>query len=300
MNGVHHLHPRISPRESSYSVEMRFADISLLTGLACGWPVMAGAQLQLAPDAEPQAVFAGDARNVTTVWHNAGDQTVSIDFRVRIFQTSSETAVLIADRPGRHLEVPAGETVLDSATLNFPAVKAESKFIVQWLENTNRVLGTTKVWVYPTNLLAALKPLAGDVALGVFDPANQLKPLLIQLKIDSVNLEDSNLEDFSGRLAIVGPFQSRSQARDGLAEQVRALAKRNVAVVWMQPPPKRCDRLSPSFYSIVEGTNAVIVAHNDLLPNLLDNPRSQLKLIYLCKLALRPEPHCLTDITSLP
>ena len=162
---------------------------NLITGLplpllivSC-WPVTTMAQLRLVPDVQPQRMFAGDARRVTIVWHNAGDTTVEAELRARMLQTSSATAVQLSEQPWKKLPVLCGQTVIESAQLDFPMVKAETKFLIQWLENSNSVLGQTEVFVYPTNLLAELKPLAGDQALGVFDPQNQLKPLLKNLNV---------------------------------------------------------------------------------------------------------------------
>ncbi len=157
-----------------------------------------------------------------------------------------------------------------------------------------------EVWVYPTNLLAELKPLAGDQALGVFDPQNQLKPLLKNLKLEFTDLENLDLENFSGRLAIIGPFQSQAQMRDGLAKQIQALAKKGAAIVWLQPPPEKRSRLQPSFYSVSMNTNAVVVVQPELVADLPDNPQSQLNLVYFCKLALHPQPPALPDLAAQP
>jgi len=267
--------------------------------LAGAAPIVAYGQLELITNREAQCVFAGDARNVSVTFHNPGGKDFAGEIRTRIFQTSSATAVVHSENPWRLIQVPAGETVLASAPLDFPAVKAKTKFIVEWLADTN-ILGVTLVLVYPTNLLAELKPLAGDEALGVFDPQNQLKPLLKSLKIDLVNLEDSNLENFSGKLAVIGPFPSKAQMRDGLANQIKTLAKTGVAIVWIQPPRVLDEKLRPSFYSVSEVTNAVVVVQPDLVSDLADNPQSQLNLIYFCKLALNPQTPALPNLSSQP
>ena len=267
--------------------------------LACLWPVAGFAQVQLVADKEPQRVFAGEARQIAVVWHNDGDKVFAGEIRARILQTSSATAVQVGEVLWETLRVLPQQTVLESAQLDFPAVKAETRFLVQWLENTN-IIGKTEVWVYPTNLLVELKPMAGDEPLGIFDPQNQLKPLLKDLKIDFVNLENSGLENFSGKLAIIGPFQSKTKMREGLASQVRAIAKKGVAIVWIQPPPEKREKLAPSFYSVPEGTNAVVVVQPELVANLVDSPQAQLNLIYFCKLALQPLPPALPDLSPQP
>jgi hypothetical protein len=288
---------------------MKFLNTVLLLGIA-GWPVAALAELQLLPGGESPGVFAGEARKISTVWHNDGDKVWEGEISARIFQTSSATAVRLGEMWWKKLNVLPGQTVLESAQFEFPAVKAETKFLVQWLENTNRVIGKTEVLVYPTNLLTELKPLAGDEPLGVFDPQNQLKPLLKNLKIDFVNLETSDLENFSGKLAIIGPFQTKTQMREGLAGQIQTLAKKGTAIVWLQPPPEPSPRpspirwerekLQPSFYSVPEKQSSVVIIQPDLVADLADNPQSQLNLIYFCKLALHPQPPALPDLLPQP
>jgi hypothetical protein len=265
------------------------------------------AQLELLPDKEPQCVFAGEARKIAIVWRNDGDRPVDIELRTRLYQTSSATAVQLGEAPWKTTHVLPRQTIIESATVSFPAVKGETRFLVQWLEGTNTVLGKTEVLVYPTNLLAELKPLAGEVEPpGVFDPQNQLKPLLKILKIKFADLEDAGLERFQGRLAIIGPFQSKARMREGLANDIDKLAKKGVAIVWIQPPPeiqtplKRRERLKPSFYTVQEGRGAVVVAQAGLVSNLSESPQAQLNLIQFARLALHPEPLRLPYLTQEP
>ena len=261
------------------------------------WPGVVLAQLQLLPGQEPPRVFAGDARKIAVVWHNAGDKTVEADIRTRIVQTSSATAVQLGEAPWKHLQVLPGQTVVESAQLDFPVMKSEARFFVLWIEDANHIIGRTEVLVYPTNLLAELKPLADDESLGVFDPQNQLKPLLKNLKLEFVDLENLDLENFSGRLAIIGPFSTRAQMRDGLANQIKTLAKKGVAIVWLQPPPEKRDKLQPSFYSVSMNPNAVVIVQPELVADFADNPQSQLNLLYFCRLALHPQPPALPEFS---
>jgi hypothetical protein len=278
---------------------------SLLPGLiyfalAGAMPVTAYGQLELFTNREAQCVFAGDARKISLVWHNAGDKTTAVEIRSRLYQTSFATTVFLNEAPWKELQVLPQQTVLESAQLDFPAVKAETKFLVQWIENSNPVLGKTEVLVYPTNLLGELKPLLGEDNLGVLDPNNELKPLLKRNGVAFLDLEEMPLEDFQGRLAIIGPFQSKAQMSDGLAAQIKMLAKKNAAVVWLRPPPEKRDKLSPSFYFVMENTNAVVVAQADLISNLPENPQSQMNLIYFCKLAMNPAPLSLPNLNPEP
>ncbi len=236
-------------------------------------------------------------RPVSATFHNPAATNSECELRSRIFQASSATAVLISENPGKRLQIPADETVLTSTTLNFPAVKAETKFLVQWLENTGRVIGTTRVLVYPTNLLESLQPLLCETNFGVLDPNNQLKPLLKQNGVEFLDLGETALEDFQGRLAIIGPYRSRDQVREGLTQAIRQMAKNGAVVVWMQPPaaPEAKDGIKPSFYVVPEGKGAVMVVQPGLVADLAGNPQSQLNLIWFCQWALNPQPEMLPE-----
>ena len=125
--------------------------------IACGWPVAALAQLQLLPDQEPQRVFAGGERTITLVWHNDGDNAAEAEIRARLVQTSSATEIRLGETPWKKLQVLPQQTVLESAQLDFPPVKAETKFLVQWLENSNSVIGKTEVLVYSDKLVGRIE-----------------------------------------------------------------------------------------------------------------------------------------------
>lgn len=279
---------------------MVFRGTSLLL-LACLWPGEGRAQWEWLPAAAPQRIFAGAGREIPAVWRNPGTQPLAADMRLRLYQTSSRLAAPLDEKVWKRVELPAGQTILETASINFPAVRAETSFLIQWLAETNRVVGSTEVLVYPTNLLAELRLLGQAVGpLGLLDPDNALTASLQGSEVPFGDLAHTVLEGFSGRLAIVGPYQFRWQMRSDLARSVRKLAQRGVAVVWFQPPPGPHDRLVPSFYVVPEGKSVVVVAQGDLVAGLADQPQSQLNLIQLCKLALNPAPLPLPDTGPQP
>jgi hypothetical protein len=278
---------------------MRIFNPWLLLVMAACWPGAVCAKLQLLPDREPQRVFAGEARNITVIWHNAGDKTAGADVRTRLYQASSATAAPLSEKAWKKIEILPGQTVLESAPIDFPAVNAETRFLIQWLEGTNQVVGKTEVLVYPTNLLSELKPLLGEENLGVLDPNDELKPLLKQNHVEFSDLSESALEDFRGKLAIVEPA-TKAQMRGDLAQAIQKIARKGVVMVWIQPPPGPKDQIKPSFYIVPEGKGLIMVVHADLVAKLPENPNSQLNLVYFCKLALNPIPFSLPDLKTQP
>jgi hypothetical protein len=280
---------------------MRSLDATwLLLGIAwCCWGE-ARAQLRVVPGLEPQQVFAGEARQISVVWQNCADKRAIVGLRAKVSQASSATVMPISETPWKQIEVLPGQTILESATFDFPPVKAETRFLVQWVEGTSNVVGVTEVLVYPVDLLKELKPLAGDEPLGVFDPQNQMKPLIKAVSIGFVDLENVNLENFGGRLAIFGPFSSKTQMREGFTGQIKTLAGKGAGVVWIQPPPDPRDEMKPSFYTVYEGKGAVVVAQAGLVSNLADNPQAQINLIHLARIALNSQSFSLPNLAREP
>ena len=167
---------------------------------------------EVVAEEEPLHLYRRRA-TINVRFRNPSASPVAADLRTRLYQASSATAAPLGEAPWKKLAVLPGQTVLESATATFPAVKAETRFLVQWLDGTNQVIGVTQVLGYPPDLLKELKPLAGDDPLGVLDPQNQLKPLLKAAAVEFQDLEDTGLENYHGKLAIIGPFQSRGQMR---------------------------------------------------------------------------------------
>lgn len=248
-------------------------------------------------------MFAGNQRQIEVTCRNAGKEPARAQVHTRLYQATSATAVSLGESPWKELTILPGQTVLESATLDFPTVKAETQFLVKWVEGTNKVIGTTEVLVYPTNLLSELKTIAGEEPLGVFDPNNQLKPLLKSAAVEFSDLEETGVEVYRGKLVIAGPFQNTKQVPETLAAQLKFLAEKGIAVVWLQPPPDKKSALTPSYYVVAEATvpqGIRVQALGGRAQALSENPQAQLNLIYLSRLALRPEPLRLPFSTPQP
>jgi hypothetical protein len=277
-----------------YRIKSRSKKLMNFSALICGFQmsfglVIARAELEIIPGPLPQAVFAGEAQ-IQVVLRNPGEKLIAIEAHARVFQTTSATAVKLSETSWKKIQVLPGQTINETVRLNFPAVKAEIPFLVQWLEGTNRIFGKTEVLVYPTNLLAELQTLSDEEPLGVFDPNNLLKPLLKICGVEFSDLQENGVADFRGKLAIIGPFQSKAQMPEGLANRIKSAAGKGVAIVWIQPPPTKRDTFSPLFYSVSEGSISIVVAQASLVSDLAENPRSQLNLLHLSRLVLHPEP----------
>jgi len=113
-----------------------------------------------------------------------------------------------------------------------------------------------------------------------------------------LDLAEQPLEDFSGKLAVIGPFHSAEEIRSGLPQAIKRIAANGVAVVWLLPASVPQAALKPSFYFVPCGKGGVIVAQSSMVADFSSNPVSQQNLIHFCKLALNPKPWPLPNFLS--
>jgi hypothetical protein len=115
-----------------------------------------------------------------------------------------------------------------------------------------------------------------------------------------VDLEETALDDFSGKLAIIGPCSPDDPEWNGLASRISKMAQRGTSVVWIQSLPRKQGGIWPSFYIVPKIQAVVVIVQPDLVADLPDDPQSQLNLIYFCKLALNPQMPVLPDLSPQP
>jgi len=271
------------------SAELCHCGKNLVLAILLLFSLPAFSQLELLPERAPVSIFGGGTRKIVTMWQNPTDSLLEVGVRFKLYQASSATAAPFKDIFWKTLQVLPGQTVLESALVRFPHVNAETQFIIQWIADSKQILGKIDVLVYPHDLLKEMKPLAGDDSIGLFDPADILKPLFRTLSIDLTDLQDIGLDQFHGRLAILGPFESTTQMPETFEQNVKAMARKSASVVWLQAPRHPHEFLKPSFCILHEGRGTIVLAQADLAANLLENPESQLNLVQLARMAVHPE-----------
>lgn len=260
-----------------------------------GWFTVwtAFAQLQVLPDPEPQRLFGGSFGTFAIRLQNVGDLGTDAELSFQFMAIGAASAAPQEPQPWRRIEVLPGQTVIEYATLDLPAVSAETRWLVTWLAGTNQPIGVTELLVYPTNVLAEIRSLADAKSLGVVDPGDHLKPWLRQAGVGFTELAAANLASFRGRLAILTSDAAGTNVAPDLGSRFEELARAGVASLWFQPPRPPQQALTPSFYPVPVGTNAVVLAHAEMVMNLANDPRAQMNLVGLCRFALRPEPFLL-------
>lgn len=271
--------------------------------ILAGSALIADAQLQVVQGHESQCFFGGGLREISMVWSNQSGDNLAVPIKMQLYQTSSETAAAWGEPQNwKRLQVLPHQVVLEKASVMIPAVKATSRFIIQWQGEANKVFGRTELTAYPTNLLDELKPLLveNDTALGVLDTANQIKPTLKNAGIRFTDLEEGWPGNFTGRLVLIGPNSDAEPERTDLGERIRKLSARGRGVVWIQALPEKKQKPWPSFFTVPHGGRAVVIAQPSVVENLAGNPQSQCNLVYFCKLALQAQPPVIPDLSSNP
>jgi hypothetical protein len=226
------------------------------------WPVAAWAQLEFVADESPPIVFAGKAQQLRVAIRNSTDKEVTTDATYRLFQLSATVAVPVGDaQPWKKLHVLSKQTILEDLPVTLPAVRSATRFRVECAG-----IGRLTVTALPED---ALKRLAGDDLLGVFDPNDKLKPALKAAKVEFVDFE---IEPRDVKLVVV--------LADKLPESILTRVKKGMAAVWFK------STRVPTAYAVRLDAGTVVVA---ALPAAFDSAASQANLIRYTELALTPD-----------
>ena len=244
--------------------------------------------LEVVPPPQGQHVFADGARAVEVRFRNPATELVLVALRVQLLQLTSATAVPVGGpRPWKQLALQPGQTVLENATLEFPKLRASTRFAVRWLGADDKVIGVTTLWVHPDSLLDTLKTVAGGQPVGLADDAGLLRKTLAARKIAVSDLHSpESWNEFRGRLALV----TSKPATDGdelrLDAAALARAKDGLPLIWFRPPPKLAPPPPPLIERLPFGRGTVVLAPTATLADLENSPAAQLALLRLVELAL--------------
>lgn len=259
--------------------------------LALAFPLAAAAQLELIPGESGVEVFSGTNRAVVVLLKNPTAKTVEEPVRARIFQAASDTTMPVTNLSWKTLTVRAGQTVMETARLDFPVVRSATRFVVRWEGAEGRKVGVTEVLVHPPHPLSELKPMLAGKVLGVFDPDGELKPVLQSAGVPFEDLENSELRGFEGGLALIRPAAEPTKRRSGFSAEVTALVKAGLAVVWIETAPELLrSSVEPRVVFQHFGEGAMVISRARSISTFRDNAAGQVNLTRLCRVALGREP----------
>jgi hypothetical protein len=244
------------------------------------------AEVELAREAGRQLVFSGARRGIQIILENRGASNSVMALSAQLFQTTSATAAAMGGPAHwENVEVLAGQRILATRSFDFPEVKAATRFVIRWLAETNRVLGKTEVMVFPTNLLADLRPYAKGGAIGLFDPDDNATTLLKNVPLEVEDVMQRGIEAFNGKLAIVwGGSESTASELKNKVEKFKCKA-----VVWVVATPESGLKAEPGMYLVRRNGGTVVVLQSRLVADLRTDPQAQLNLLRAVRLAVKPE-----------
>lgn len=246
--------------------------------------------LEVIRSPEPQHVFADGQRTVEVRFRNDAAEPARVEVRLQLLQLTSATAAPVGGaRSWKALTVLPGQTVLESALIEFPKVRVSTRFAARWLDVGGKVLGVTEVWAHPENLLDALKLLAGGQPVGLADETGALRPVLAARGISVSELNSAeHWNEFRGRLALIVSKPEANQGELRLGAAALARAKEGLAVVWFQTPPAISPPAPPLVERVRVGRGVVVLAPVSALAGLDRSAAAQLILVRLAELALAP------------
>ncbi len=242
------------------------------------------------PEGRPWHVFGGGTREIVVRVQNSTNTPVSPELGARLFQLTSATAAPVGTVPSRRVSLAASQGVLERFRIEFPAVRTETRFRLQWSAD-GASAGGTEVWVYPAQILAGIGTLTQGKAIGLHDPDARIRPALTEAGIATIDLNGTDPADFEGSLAIYAPALTGAKVPPARKAEVRALAERGIAVVWFQPPSELRDEPSPRYRTVPVGPSAVVLADGEPVARLAEAPDAQRLLLHLVREALKPAPN---------
>ena len=246
---------------------------------------------------EPQHVFADGARAVEVRFRNAAAEPIHLEARLQLLQLTSSTAAPVGGvRAWKSLTVLPGQTVLESATIQFPQVRASARFAARWLDATGKLLGVTEVWAHPESLLDTLTLLAGGQPIGLSDWNGVLRPALAARGIAVSELHSAqDWNDFRGRLAFVVSKPETDQGKLRLEPAALARVKEGLAVVWFQTSPAIAPPGPAWVERVSAGRGTVLLVSASTIDGLDRSPAAQNALVRLAELALTPPTQVLAS-----
>ena len=243
------------------------------------------ARLQIVQPATEPFVFSGKARQIEVVFHNVGTDDLAAPLSTRVFQASSSTLAPIGPHQDwKKLRVLAGQKVIETATFDFPDVRAMTVFQIRWLNGDNEI-GQSTVHVLPTNVLSQISVLTTNKPVGLIDPDDVLKPLLKNCAVKYEELSAKKpFAEFKGRLVLIAASADADIVDAGLT----AGSKHPIIVLWMRELGPHIGSV-PNLYFVQAGQVQVAVVDANLFADLEHSALAQINLLRCIKTAQHPE-----------
>jgi hypothetical protein len=250
--------------------------------LACA-PIFGLSHLAVVEPANAPAIFPGK-NQLAIAWTNCAAERVSVEVKGRWFQMSSALGMPLPLEVTQKIEIAPNQTALKPITIDAPEVRARSSFLIQWRDADDQGLGTTKMTVYPRDILRELESIAGGQPPGVVDGRGMFLRAFKAAKIEAHEMRPQETGGFRGKLLIVADAD-RSASTGSLI----AVAAQGAIVISIAPPlMDEKQPLRPNFYGRAHGKGMLIFVQESFLESFDTNAEAQLRLVEICRMAAKP------------
>jgi len=240
---------------------------------------LTGAAVELVK-AAPQAVLGNGPRSIEFALRNSALTNAQLAVGYQLFQASSTLAAPWQTVPRRELTILSNQTIVQALEIPWPKVAAPSRFILRVLDR-ELILGNVDVWVYPENLLT------NSLSLFRSWSFDSTRPDLQQVLETAAALLKRTNENFDPQLpevAVYGPEFPPGTRRARIAEAL-ALCRSGAGVVLISIDYDESRLPAPSFYFARVGKGVLVRVRDEALANVKNDPRAQMRLASILRLA---------------
>ena len=247
----------------------------------------APATLAFPTDGSTPVVFGGEPETIEVRVQRpsaAGTERTEFAICFRLFLESSGVLAPIGPaRAWKRLSLLPGQTLIEHASVEFPAVKRVSYGLVRWETEEGNGLGSTRVRVLPTDLIAELRTLTDGDSVGVVEASTAMAALLERAGLSAEDLTDLPQRP-EARVILVLPGEVAETRPEVLARRVGAWVELGRIVVWF-----KVDAFGEmGVWAEKRPGQGSFVTADAAMVRRLDTAEAQWRLVNLMRWATRP------------
>jgi len=238
---------------------------------------LTAAQLTLVP-AQDVFIFAGVKGKIPVTVQNDAEEAITQDLSYRIYQASSATLVPLDEKaPIPQQSFPSLASLTIALPFTPPEVRAITPFILKVFSNETEI-GALNITVVPPKVFSRLKELKLKQIL-LYEPATWLRPLLDE---NGVEITDESSPEVNLHIVHLPNPDAEATWKD------RALSNSVPTLFITGRGVSGAEKLLPT-KSVQKNDRRAVVLQDWFIPDLQENPLSQLRLLRAIQLACKPE-----------
>lgn len=251
-------------------------------------PILSAAQLSLIP-AQDVFLFARVKGTVPLSFQHDGAEPLTQELTYRIYQASSATLAPLGEKaPIPQQSFPAAASLIVALPFTPPDVRAITSFVLK-VYSSDTEIGSANFTVVPPKVFSRLKE-SKDLDLkqiGLYEPAPWLRPLL-----EESGLQTTDEPPAEVGLCIVHLPNAEAEAdwKDRIASQRGPSATSNstATLFIIGRGVTGAEKLLPT-KTVQNDDRRALVVQDWFVPDLNENPLSQLRLLRAIQSLLKPE-----------